>query len=58
MHPLRLCSSICSCDIYTTTRNSITLNTENLKDCFFDLQCVYSCPVGAITIRPEKEAGQ
>lgn len=53
-----LCSSICSCDIYTTTRNSISLNSENLKDCFFDLQCMYSCPVGAIIIRPEKEGGQ
>jgi len=49
-----LCSSICSCDIFKTTRNSIELNRDKLKDCYFDLQCTYSCPVSAITIRPVK----
>jgi pyruvate kinase len=46
------CARICSCGIYTVGQKEIHLNEECLKDCYFDLQCVFSCPVGALRIQP------
>ena len=46
-----ICSDICSCRIFETTPKSISINETNLKECFFDKQCVYSCPVKAISMK-------